>query len=775
MKKITSILALFLMCFGISLQAAPTDLPELTTDQKNPKYYVIKNVRRGTFVSYAGEAVKMNQVASAESLNEKFYFMGSIENNVAKVKIYNGAAEGLACSTINSWTAEGAEWYISAKTNTGLSISSTADFSGNNSWNDYQGTGKEIDVWSATDPGSIFEIYDPTAEPVEVTYNYFIDGKKVATQTATQRTGESYYAPALHVSLTYSYENNDKITAQNNVVKVNCSEELPFVKSASFEEAKWYFMTIHGSKFYLNYVEGATSMELTRTTTPQFPEEMSAADMWCFVGNVVDGFEIYNKAAGNTKVLSSSYDMGTDNGGSTYPILTEKSSINVNNANLTWDFSYSNQLANLPGLFLNQHGKAGNKLNKRGDKLAYWSQGADGGSTVLLTAVPTEAEIIDGYKREQAPVVGYVGGLSKDAFDKLTNVKTVAELTEFIAANKNNSSAMPVDGQLYRIKNFCRDLSASNNPVANNGGYMGDNQMKGDSVSCHTKSLADATCIWVLEKSGENFLVKNLNSGKYLGKTAANASQYLAQVSDVEQAGVYEVVALGNAQFRIVCTNGEGSHKDLHASSPKKEGPGVMNWNAAENSASAWHFVPATSLEVNMNKVSETATESWASLYLPFGVQLATGLEAYAGKINRNTMNLTKVDAVPANYGVILKGTEAKYTLTIAEVAKATVANDLKGTNVEIAKVENSVVLGNNNGIGLFAPAAEVLKANKAYAVVAPAAAVSGLKFVFGETTGVEGVEVETENAVYYDLSGRRVANPTKGIYVVNGKKVYVK
>ena len=27
----------------------------------------------------------------------------------------------------------------------------------------------------------------------------------------------------------------------------------------------------------------------------------------------------------------------------------------------------------------------------------------------------------------------------------------------------------------------------------------------------------------------------------------------------------------------------------------------------------------------------------------------------------------------------------------------------------------------------------------------------------------------------YYDLSGRRVSNPTKGLYIVNGKKVYVK
>lgn len=43
-------------------------------------------------------------------------------------------------------------------------------------------------------------------------------------------------------------------------------------------------------------------------------------------------------------------------------------------------------------------------------------------------------------------------------------------------------------------------------------------------------------------------------------------------------------------------------------------------------------------------------------------------------------------------------------------------------------------------------------------------------------TTGLENVKVEiVDNDVYYDLSGRRVENPTKGIYIKNGKKVYVK
>ena len=55
-------------------------------------------------------------------------------------------------------------------------------------------------------------------------------------------------------------------------------------------------------------------------------------------------------------------------------------------------------------------------------------------------------------------------------------------------------------------------------------------------------------------------------------------------------------------------------------------------------------------------------------------------------------------------------------------------------------------------------------------------AGAQALRFNFGETTGIEGViEGTNANAVIFDLSGRRVAKMQKGIYIVNGKKVYVK
>ena len=42
-------------------------------------------------------------------------------------------------------------------------------------------------------------------------------------------------------------------------------------------------------------------------------------------------------------------------------------------------------------------------------------------------------------------------------------------------------------------------------------------------------------------------------------------------------------------------------------------------------------------------------------------------------------------------------------------------------------------------------------------------------------TNSIESVVVETENNAIYDLTGRRVENATKGIYIIGGKKVLVK
>lgn len=87
------------------------------------------------------------------------------------------------------------------------------------------------------------------------------------------------------------------------------------------------------------------------------------------------------------------------------------------------------------------------------------------------------------------------------------------------------------------------------------------------------------------------------------------------------------------------------------------------------------------------------------------------------------------------------------------------------------------------NPIGFYKVKSNVtnIPGNKAFLVLTNAEAQAKgfvLEFEDGSTTGIESIETSknsTEDGVYYDLQGRRVENPTRGVYIVNGKKVVIK
>jgi hypothetical protein len=44
------------------------------------------------------------------------------------------------------------------------------------------------------------------------------------------------------------------------------------------------------------------------------------------------------------------------------------------------------------------------------------------------------------------------------------------------------------------------------------------------------------------------------------------------------------------------------------------------------------------------------------------------------------------------------------------------------------------------------------------------------------DVTAIETIKTQNvENGQYFNLAGQRVAQPTKGLYIVNGKKVIIK
>lgn len=159
--------------------------------------------------------------------------------------------------------------------------------------------------------------------------------------------------------------------------------------------------------------------------------------------------------------------------------------------------------------------------------------------------------------------------------------------------------------------------------------------------------------------------------------------------------------------------------------------------------------------------------------------------EAYIIKsTSENSATLTKVTKVPANTGIIVKGTKGE-SVNIAIATGATddvTGNLLKATVNTPVAVEANAAYGLSKTDGKFHLLNDgTIPANKAYLLAsevfqASGAAVLDLDFE-GETTGVNTLNVErgTLNGEVYNLNGQRVAQPTKGLYIVNGKKVLIK
>jgi sialidase-1 len=220
-------------------------------------------------------------------------------------------------------------------------------------------------------------------------------GDDLGTIVSTVEYGSKYAPKAPTISL-YKYVSMDCDTdsvvgTEDKTINVVYAENFPFKTSkvadgaTSFPtDASWYLMTIAAGKYYLSYTPGETAIPVVTTKTAITQAQDS--DLWCFTGNPKDGFRIYNKAAGAGKILSSTTQnvAGSDNGGSTFPLLTDISAIDPATANTTWDVSNGYFT---DGYYFAQHGIAANRMNYRKPNLAYWTGGADAGSTFTFKYV----------------------------------------------------------------------------------------------------------------------------------------------------------------------------------------------------------------------------------------------------------------------------------------------------------------------------------------------------------------------------------------------------
>lgn len=147
------------------------------------------------------------------------------------------------------------------------------------------------------------------------------------------------------------------------------------------------------------------------------------------------------------------------------------------------------------------------------------------------------------------------------------------------------------------------------------------------------------------------------------------------------------------------------------------------------------------------------------------------GVKAYAAKVNGKKVELTEVENVPAGKGVVIEATEGSYAPTF-DVDADDIDTDLLVSNGTIVGDGTIYVLAKKDTkVGFYKLENDAkVPAGKAYLKLD----VSAPEFlpIAGNTTGIESVKSVEAKGEFFNLAGQRVAQPTKGLYIVNGKKV---
>ena len=164
-------------------------------------------------------------------------------------------------------------------------------------------------------------------------------------------------------------------------------------------------------------------------------------------------------------------------------------------------------------------------------------------------------------------------------------------------------------------------------------------------------------------------------------------------------------------------------------------------------------------------------------------LEIPEAVSAYTAVRNGNFIDLVAVnEVIPANTAVVVKGNAGMCNFAITSGAAAIEDNALLGTieTIEASTVAAPYTLqtkrddgGNVVGVVMRKYTGAELSGFKMYMDLPEAQ--SGATFSFrvpGTTDIIEVVAPGKNNGRVYDLFGRPVENPVKGVYIVDDKKV---
>lgn len=189
-------------------------------------------------------------------------------------------------------------------------------------------------------------------------------------------------------------------------------------------------------------------------------------------------------------------------------------------------------------------------------------------------------------------------------------------------------------------------------------------------------------------------------------------------------------------------------------------------------------------------KLTRTLKAGWNTICLPFATNVSSipaGAELYEfTAAGASAITLTKKDdgAMVANTPYFVKTTAAisdpiVFTdVTVSNAGAGTVTCNgmtLHGNYTAELSMENKYGVSDN--AIKYGTTGATLKAFSAYIDGAYSSGAREFSIMINDdVTGISTMQRETMgNDAYYNLSGQRITQPTKGLYIVNGKKVIIK
>lgn len=368
-------------------------------------------------------------------------------------------------------------------------------------------------------------------------------------------------------------------------------------------------------------------------------------------------------------------------------------------------------------------------------------------SSVLLKPVATLTYTIDG--GESAAAADFVA-------DKAATIVVTASATGY----GSTSATFNITKEEF-IRNFYYDFSTLPAPADLETGKVGTQNNVGG-AGCQSYELAsdavdgltiNMNLLWAISAKKVRGLYARVNNGSVTYNGTMPEGTNISYTTEAADPTISTTATTSFAKYTWV--------KDIAVYSPM---PATLP--VAVTAAGLATFSPVVGVDFTSN----------------------TDVAAYKAMASGEKVVLTKVNKVAAGEGVVvrsLNGNAVAANVAVDATATANEGNQLVGVQTAIASLaseaegkKNYILNTIDGNTAFYAANGKAVAAGRAYLQLDATNAAKSLTISFDdEADGIAEISTEAKSAdaAIYNLRGQRVANPAKGLYIQNGKKVIIK